>query len=95
MQINKNWIPFLIAIAIGLIAVIYYIASGRGSLDLNTRELIKSDQVSEVNTSDPKKIKVTCKNGESYEIVFRQEQQTYDDLIFNACGAEGTQESSS
>lgn len=91
MQINKNWSPFFIAIAIAIIAVIYYIMSGRSSLDVNTRELSQNKEIKEVNAMDPQKIKIACKNGESYEIVFRQEQQNYDDLIFNACGPEGAQ----
>jgi spore coat protein U-like protein len=95
MNINSKWKPIIIAVAIALIAVIYYIASGRSSLDLNTRELGKTGNVAAVESAEPQKVQIKCKNGETYEIVFDKAQQNYDHLVFDACGAEGTQESGS
>jgi hypothetical protein len=92
MQINKNWIPFFIAIAIGTAAMTYYIVSGRGSYDSGVRNLAIGSEVENIESADPKKIQVKCKNGENYEITFSEDQGSYDDLIFNACGTEGTQE---
>lgn len=90
---QKNWKnPFYIAIAIAVIGLIYYVFSGHSSLDLNTRKLTQSNQVDIIDTGDPQKIQIKCKNGESYQIVFKQGQQNYDNLIFNACGSEGTQQ---
>jgi len=92
MQINKNWIPFFIAIAIGVVAMVFYIASGRSSYDRSVRDLTKGDSIDKIESADPKKIEVKCKNGENYEIAFSDDQGSYDDLIFDACGPEGTQE---
>jgi spore coat protein U-like protein len=79
----------MIAVAIAAVAVTYYMLSGRGSYDLNVRELSGSTQVSEVDAADPKKITVKCKNGENYQITFSEAQQNYTDLIFNLCGEDG------
>lgn len=92
MQINKNWIPFFIAIAVGVIAMTYYIVSGRSSYDRSVRGLSNGNAVDRIESADPGKIQVKCKNGENYEITFNEDQGNYDDLIFNACGPEGTQE---
>ncbi len=92
MKIDKKWLPFIIALGLGLLAAIYYIASGRGSYDLGVRDLAKDQQIEHVTAGDAKKIQVKCKNGENYEITFNQDRGSYADLIFNACGPEGTQQ---
>ena len=81
--------PLAVAIVIAVIALIYYILSGTASLNTETRELEKSGEIQEINTTGSDKVKVTCKNGRSYEILFTEGQQNYEELIFNACGAEG------
>jgi len=92
MKINKTWIPFFIAIAIGLTAMVYYVVSGRGSYDRSVRALTKGDNIEKIEAADPRRIEIKCKNGENYEITFSEDQGNYDDLIFNSCGPEGTQE---
>jgi len=92
MQINRNWTPFFIAIGVGLIAMAYYIVSGRGSYDLNVRDLAANDKIEKIESGDMNRIQVKCKNGENYEISFSDGLGSYDDMIFNACGTEGTQE---
>ena len=86
---NKNLLPLIIAMAIAAIAVAYYIVSGRGSYDFNVRGLSHSTQIQKVDATNPQKIKITCKDGQNYEITFKEGQQNYDDLIFNRCGADG------
>ena len=90
MKIDKHWAPFFIAAAIAIIAVIYYIVSGYSSYDLNVRQLNFGKTIDKIDASNTKKILIKCKNGESYEIAFKQEQQNYANLIFNACGPEGS-----
>jgi hypothetical protein len=92
MKITKEQAPFFIAIIIGLIALLVYIFTGRGSYDTGVRELTKQKNISTIDASDSRKIKITCKSGENYDITFKEGQQNYQDLIFNACGPEGTQE---
>ena len=92
MKITKEMTPFFIAVAIGIIALIIYIASGRGSYDTGVRNLSTQPAIKSIDASDTQKVKITCKSGEKYEIVFKKEQQNYEDLIFNACGVSGTQQ---
>ena len=89
---DKNLTPFYIAAGIAILVTILYISSGRGSLDLNVRQLLKNDTVKQVDTNNGKKIPITCKNGERYEIIFSEDRSNYDDLIFNACGSAGLNE---
>ncbi len=89
---NKNLIPLIAAIIIAAIVTAYYIFSGRSSYDLNVRDLAGQQQVEKVESSSPQIINVKCKNGRNYQITFNQAQSNYDDLIFNACGPEGTQQ---
>lgn len=84
--------PFIIALAIGLVAMGYYLWSGKSSYDLNVRGLSGQGNIAGIESADPKKITVTCKNGENYEISFKEDQGNYADLVFDACGPEGTQE---
>ncbi|HLG25560.1 MAG TPA: hypothetical protein VI588_02080 [Candidatus Gracilibacteria bacterium] len=87
--LKSKWTPFAVAFAIGLVAVGYYVFSGRGSLDLQTRELTNSSNIAEVNLSNRQRINIKCRNGEAYEIVFTEDQPNYDQLIFDSCGIEG------
>jgi hypothetical protein len=89
MEYKNKWTPLIIALAIGAVVALYYIISGRSSYDLNVRELGKTAAVDKVEATNPKKVVVKCKNGESYEISFQKDQGSYDGLIFNACGSEG------
>lgn len=70
----------------------WYVGSGRGSLDKSARELANDEDVTAIDTTNPERIAITCKNGEKYEIVFTEGESNYDDLIFNACGEEGALE---
>ncbi|MBU0667828.1 hypothetical protein KJ951_02820 [Patescibacteria group bacterium] len=88
----QKWIPVIVAVAIALIVLVWYVASGRGSLDLQTRKLATGDGISEINAGDPQNIVITCENGEKYEIMFTQGQSNYEELVFNACGTQGTVE---
>lgn len=81
--------PLIIAITAGVIAAFIYIISGRGSFDNNLQELSKNTAVEKIDRTQNNKILIHCKNGEKYEIVFQENQQNYDDLIFSACGANG------
>lgn len=92
MKINKNWIPFFIAVALGVAAMTYYIVSGRSGYDSGIRNLAGGNAVEKISAADPKSIQINCKNGENYEISFSDGQADYEDMIFNACGPEGTQE---
>lgn len=89
---HKKWFPVIAAFVIAGIVLVWYVGSGRGSLDKNTRDLAIEEEVSSIDTSNPERISVTCKNGDKYEIVFTEGESNYDDLIFNACGEEGIAE---
>jgi spore coat protein U-like protein len=89
---NKNLLPLIAALAIAAVVAAYYIFSGRGSYDLNLRELSQQQKVEKVESDGTQKINITCKNGRNYQITFNESHSNYDDLIFNACGREGTQE---
>jgi len=92
MKIKSNWTPLIIALVIGLVAAAYYVWSGKSSFDLNMRGLAGQGNVAQVMAGDAKNISVKCKNGENYEISFKEDQGNYANLVFNACGPEGTQE---
>lgn len=89
---NKNLLPLIAALVIAAIVAAYYIFSGRGSYDLNVRQLSQQPKIQKVESPGPQKINITCKNGRSYQITFNESHSNYDDLIFNACGPDGTQE---
>ena len=92
-QLFKNkWFPIIAAAIIGVIALTYYISSGKGSLDANIRGALTAPNIEKIDTTDDKKIVVKCKNGEMYQLLFNATQQNYDNLILNACGEEGTME---
>jgi len=82
-------LPVILAVIVALIALAYYVFSGRSSLDLNTRNLQKSAQIEKTQTSSDNSMLIKCKNGESYEIVFKPGQTNFDDLVYNKCGPQG------
>jgi hypothetical protein len=90
---SKNWTPLIVALSVAVVIAGWYMLSGKSSLDLNSRELQKDGTVQSIkengSPNGSKTIAINCKNGESYEIVFTQDHQNYDDLVFNACGADG------
>lgn len=90
-QINK-WGPFAAALILGVFGLAWYLYSGQDSFERETSTINKDGEISEIDISDSKRITIKCKNGESYQIVFSENQQNYDELIFNACGAEGAVE---
>ena len=85
MKISSKHIPLLIAVILGLIATGYYVLSGKNSLDLSTRTLMKEYNVKNVSVKNGKEIFIECENGEKYNIIFQENQSSYEDLIFNAC----------
>ncbi len=92
MLINKKWTFPVIAISVALVITTIYITTGQNSIDLNTRNLKQNKKIKKIETTEnagKKIIKIECKNGESYEILFNKTTQNYDDLIFNYCGEEG------
>lgn len=91
----RKWGPIIIAGAIAISALAYYIISGQGSLDKNVRDLSSTPNIEKIDYSEPRTLEIKCKNGQSYKIVFKKQQQNYDDLIFNTCGPEGAEESGS
>jgi len=92
-MLNAKWMPFILAAIIAASALIWYILSGRGSLDTNLRSLSEEKTIKKIEAADAKNIVITCKNGQIYKIAFTEDRQNYDDLVFNACGEEGTQAS--
>lgn len=89
----KKNAPIIIAVAVALIALIYYMASGISSKDTNVRELQKGGQVERVGEAiqedGQQKMTITCKNGESYEILYQKDQANFQDLVYNKCGEQG------
>lgn len=86
---NNKWTPVIIALTIGLIALIIYVYSGRSSLDLETRQLTVNGAVENIDVSEQNRVTVTCKNGDSYQIIFTEQHSDYTGLIFDSCGPEG------
>lgn len=84
----KKYLPLFIAGGVALLAAIIYLTSGRGSLDNNMRELEKNSTVEHVETKE-NTVVVKCKNGESYEIVYKNGQTDYSGLVYDKCGADG------
>ncbi len=89
----RKWSPLIIASAAALAILGYYVMSGQGSLDKNARDLVVTPNLENIDYSEAKRIEIKCKNGQSYQIVFKQQHQNYDDLIFNTCGPDGAEES--
>lgn len=87
----KHWLPMILALTIGLIAVVYYVVSGRSSLDANMRQLEKSTQVEKTTSAGSNTILVKCKNGEQYKIMFEEGQTNFQDLVYNKCGPQGAE----
>ncbi len=90
--LQNNRLPLVVALISAILFVTWYTVSGRASLDQNIRNLSNTAPVQKVDATNPKEIVVNCKNGQSYKIAFDKEVPDYKDLIFNACGDEGTQE---
>lgn len=93
----RKWGPVIIAAGIALAALAWYVGSGRSGIDLGARQLAREEEVAEIDTTQPDRVTITCKNGEKYEILFTESQSNYEELIFNACAqrserAEGTHE---
>lgn len=91
MKPLPKYFPVIIAIVLGLLAVFIYVLSGQNSFDQNLQQLNKNPFVEKTENKEGNKILVHCKNGDQYQIVFQQNQQNYNDLIFSACGPEGAQ----
>lgn len=85
----KKYIPLFVAAGAALIGAIWYIGTGRGSLDNNLRDLEKTSTVQKVETKADNTVVITCKNGESYEIVYKPGQTDYQNLVYDKCGEAG------
>jgi len=85
----KKYFPFIVAVAVGLIAVMYYVASGRSSQDQNIRALQNSPSVQNVEftteSEGQKTANIQCKNGQSYEIYYPPGSTNYDALANSKC----------
>ena len=84
----KKHSPLFIALAAALVIAIFYLLSGQGSLDQNTRSLQKTAEIKQIQTKDNTLV-INCKNGESYEIVYQPGQTNYEGLVYDKCGADG------
>ena len=84
-----QWVPFLIAVGIALIVVVYYVISGQNSMNLNLRQLESNTQIEKAQPTNKNSVVIKCKNGESYEIVYKSGQTNFQDLVYNKCGQEG------
>ncbi len=87
----KHWAPVVIAVIIAIIAVAYYVMSGKSSLDANMRQLEKSNQVEKTTSAGSNTILVKCKNGQQYKIMFEEGQTNFQDLVYNKCGTQGAE----
>ena len=77
----------MIAAGCALIIAIWYLASGRSSLDENVRKLEQSSTVETVTSStEENTLLVKCKNGESYKIKYKAGQTEFNNLVYNNCG---------
>ncbi|MFO0780489.1 MAG: hypothetical protein U0519_01150 [Candidatus Gracilibacteria bacterium] len=85
----RKILPIFLAIDVAIIAVVFYMLSGRSSLDNNVRLLEKNSTVERVETSGENTILVKCKNGESYEIIYQPGQNNFDNLVYDKCGHDG------
>lgn len=85
----KKYLPLMIAGGVALLVVIYYLSSGRSSLDNNMLQLEKASTVQHVEAKEDNTVVVNCKNGESYEIVYQPGQTNYQDLVYDKCGEAG------
>lgn len=88
-RMSNKLVPLVLALSIALIAVGFYILSGRSGLDLASRQLNGDQEIESVEVENQNRISISCKNGESYQIIFTQAYTDYSDLIFNNCGPEG------
>ena len=88
-KMSDKLIPLILALSIAFIAVGFYMLSGRSGLDLATRQLNSDQQIDSVEVENQNRLTISCKNGESYQIIFTQAYTDYSDLIFNNCGPEG------
>ena len=86
----KKWAPVILAAGCALIFAVWYLASGRSSLDENVRKLEQSSTVEGVTAStEENTLLVKCKNGESYKIKFKPGQTEFNNLVYNNCGELG------
>lgn len=88
----QKYLPLFIAAGVALAAAVYYLGSGRSSMNNNIRELEKSSTVERVETTDNNSVVVKCRNGQSYEIVYEPGQTDYEGLVYDKCGETGTME---
>ncbi len=89
-HLNQQQRVFLIAAILGLLALIFYLFSGRGSLDQNTRELRNSDpQVQDIISQDgpngEKDFQVKCQDGSSYDVYYPPGENDYASLSASKC----------
>lgn len=81
---------FLLAVVLAGLGVIYYLLSGRQSLNENLRQLKKSDsrveRVSESTSSTGgRDITVTCRDGSSYQVYYPPGEGDYEVLADSKC----------
>ena len=87
---NRKEHNIIIAIVIiAAIATLIYFKGGRGSIDQNINKLEKNSAVQSVSHPDAKTLRITCKDGKVYNIIYQEGQTDYDNLVFDRCGQGG------
>ena len=86
----RKYGPFAVASIISIGALIYFIISGQGSANVNTRTLQKSDpKVESVQIQDQtagqKNASIKCKDGSTYEIYFPAGTTDFSSVASSKC----------
>jgi hypothetical protein len=86
---KHKYFPVTIAIIVALLATIYYVVSGQGSMDKGTRALQNSPAVEQVKIEQTDAgqttAKVKCKDGSEYDVYYPPGSTNYDSLANNNC----------
>lgn len=89
-KLKRDQIILIAALILGLLAVIYYLLSGRGSFDQNFRDLQNSDaKVQAVSSTEgqngEKEVEIKCKDGSSYDIYYPPGEKDYSSVAAGKC----------
>lgn len=95
-KLSRDQIVLIIALAIGLAAVLYYLLSGQGGYDQNFRDLKNSDPaVQNVSTTQgpngEKNMQVKCQDGSSYDVYYPPGEKDYSSLSASKCNTSSPQ----
>lgn len=83
-------IVLIIATVVALLALAWYVLSGRSGLELKSRELKNADKnVEQINVKEEaqgqKTMEVKCKDGSSYDVYYPPGETNYDALAASKC----------